>query len=148
MQRKSMPSAHQWLQGGIAPGLVRHLADLCALASWLEGELPSSLGLHCHLINLRGHTVILGASSPVWASRLRFHADQLLAAMQRDLPLRVSKVQVKVSPKPSENKPSINRAAGFSSDTSRLLLQTARSLDHPGLRDALARLATHAVKPE
>ncbi len=146
MRQKSIRSAYRWLEGSVAPGLINRMSDLSTLAIWLETQLPSPLNRECHLINLRGPTLVIGASSPVWAARIRFQTSRLIAAIQRDLPFAVQKVQVKVLNVPPEQEPSTKRAVRLSAGTAALLLQTAHDVNHPKLSASLSRLAAHAAQ--
>jgi hypothetical protein len=143
MRQKSIRSAYRWLAGSIDSGLVNRMSDLSTLAVWLENQLPSPLNQECRLINLRGSTLVIGASSPVWAARVRFQTSRLIAAIRRDLPFAVRKVQVKVLNAPPEQNASTKRAVRLSPNTAELLLQTARDINHPKLSAALSRLAAH-----
>jgi len=148
MTQTSVRSAFQWLEGSIDPCLISRMSDLATLSIWLESQLPSPLNQECHLINLRGSTLVIGAFSPVWAARVRFQCPRLLATIERELPFVVRKIQVKVLPAKPQQKQGTYRAMKMTSDAARLLLQTARNLDHPRLSAALSRLAAHAPESE
>lgn len=146
MRGESLQSAGQWIEGTLDPRLISRITNLSMLADWLKNELPSPLSQECQLINLRGSTLVIGAGSPAWAARLRFQTPRLLEVMSRDLPFEVRKIQVKVLSARPASTSSTKRAVRVSPDTAELLRQTARSLNHPVLSAALARLAAHAAQ--
>jgi hypothetical protein len=63
--------------------IVRHARDMGALLRVLQQALPGDAASSIIAANIRddGELVIL-ASSPAWAAKLRFEADRLMAAAQ------------------------------------------------------------------
>ena len=61
--------------------IVRRARDLGELAAALQRSLPQDQAAGIRSANIRdnGELVVL-AASPAWAARLRFEADQLMAA--------------------------------------------------------------------
>jgi hypothetical protein len=84
------------------PGALGRLADSaqqrCDLAGLLRAALPADSAAALLGVNLREDgTLVLTASSPAWASRLRFESGQLLARAQERLP-EARRVRVRVLP--------------------------------------------------
>jgi hypothetical protein len=69
--------------GGALEDLVQRAEGMDRLMSRLKKGLEPGLALHLKGVNLRpdGQLVLI-AESPAWAARLRFEADQLMAAAQ------------------------------------------------------------------
>jgi len=122
-------------------GLLAQARALSRLEHRLLTLLPEPLKPHCHVLAVRGRTLVLAADSPVWASRLRFHAPQLQRQLARCGAL--DKVRVRVRP------PSADAAAPQSRRSLRprnragneSLRQAARTVSDPELKSALLRLA-------
>ena len=66
--------------GGLGD-IVRHARDMGELVNRLQQALPDDIGQQVLAANVRdnGELVVL-ASSPAWAAKLRFEADALLQA--------------------------------------------------------------------
>ena len=108
--------------------------------SLLRQSLPAAVAENCRLANVDRERLVFLVSSPVWKSKLRLHGDALLsAAAAAGLPVRTLVVKVvapppdvagNVSPKP------LSQAVRDS------LRSTAQSVEDPGLRAQLLKLAS------
>ena len=77
--------------------VVRKAREMGDLVTRLQESLGAEAGAHVRAANIRDDgTLVVLASSPAWASRLRFEEDRLLAAA-RDSGADVSACQVRVS---------------------------------------------------
>ena len=77
--------------------LAREAADRVALADCLREALGAELGHNLSAANLREDgTLVLLASGPEWATRMRFEADRLLRLCREKYP-RAARVRVRVS---------------------------------------------------
>lgn len=80
--------------------LVRQARDMSGLADRLQAVLPPEFRPHLVAANLKeSGELVLVASSPPWAARLRFEAEGLLEAA-RAAGAEASRVSVKVARKP------------------------------------------------
>ncbi len=78
--------------GALAEAAERHLD----LATQVRAALGEPLGSFVAACNLRPDgTLIVTATSPEWAARLRFEAEAILSASRRQFPA-VSRVKVRV----------------------------------------------------
>ena len=82
--------------GGLGE-IIRHAQDMDELLQCLQQQLPEESAANILSANVRddGELVIL-ASSPAWAARIRFEADSLMAAA-RQSGAEVSSCKVRVS---------------------------------------------------
>ena len=66
--------------GGLGE-IIRHAQDMGELLQCLQQQLPDEIAANILSANVRddGELVVL-ASSPAWAAKLRFEADKLMAA--------------------------------------------------------------------
>lgn len=106
--------------------------------------LPADLAAHCKVMNLKNEILILATSSSAWAARLRFAMPELIKQLGCQHALNLRTVQVRVEPdeveiqKVKHHQPTLSMASGT------LLAQTAQSVNHPALQEALYRLAAKA----
>lgn len=91
----------------------------------------------------KGRQLILYASSPVWASRLRFGSRALREALRKQ-GMRIDKVTVRIMLEPGV-RAGTRQAGGrrLSSQNARLIQQLAGDVTDPALQSALERLAKH-----
>jgi hypothetical protein len=143
MHHKTPIRCSRLLENASLPVLER-VQKLQRLEQAVLQVLPAELAAHCKVMNLRKETLVLCTTSSAWAARLRFAAPELCKQLQCQFSLKPRAVQVRIQPETYESplihieKPRLSLTSGD------LLAQTARTVDHPGLRDALYRLAAKA----
>jgi hypothetical protein len=123
------------------------LVRLIERAQWLDRldgdlrqNLPAAVAEHCRLANVDRDKLVFQVSAPVWKSRLRLHGDALLgAAAAAGLSVRALVVKV-VAPAPMS--PGDVAAKPLSQAVRDSLRATAQSVDDPGLRAQLLKLAS------
>jgi hypothetical protein len=106
----------------------------------IRRALEPDLRPHCLHATLEGGRLTLVSDSPVWASRLRFGAPGLMAALAGERP--VTEVRVRVAPQAAARsglatQPAVTLSAGTVSH----LLGAAESMEDPDLAAALRHLA-------
>lgn len=133
-------------------GLKKLLAKIRrqqALLELVRQQLPANVAKHCTDLHMQGTSITLFADSPVWASKLRFLAPNLLSQLRKNNPgianLNVHSVPARHSKTTQKRRP--HRTARHTQQGAATIDQSARSISHPGLKKALQKLAT-AVKPE
>lgn len=123
--------------GRLLEGLDRDIALQRRVRSALESELRP----HCLHAILEAGRLTLVSDSPVWASRLRFCAPGIVAALGGDAPA-VTEVRVRVAPQAAgRSGPTRRPALILSAETVAHLLGAAAATDDPELAAALRRLA-------
>jgi hypothetical protein len=123
------------------------LVRLIERAQWLDrldGELrqnlPAAVAQHCRLANVDRDKLVFQVSGPVWKSKLRLHGDALLgAAAAAGVPVRTLVVKV-MAPPPGP--PDSVASKPLSQAVRESLRSTAQSVDDPGLRAQLLKLAS------
>ena len=103
--------------------------------------LPAELGAHCNVVNLKNEILVLATPSPAWAGRLRFAVPDLLKQLKCQFSLEIARAELKIQPERIENQPVKKPGMRLSMASATLLAQTAQSIKHPPLREALYRLA-------
>jgi hypothetical protein len=141
-QNNASPCA-KILQNANLP-LLERARSLQRLEQAVLRLLTEDLAAHCSVMNLKKETLILGVRSSAWAARLRFAAPEIIKQLQCQLSLAVTGIEVRIIPETLDIQPVNRRPEGMSMDNATLLAQTAEGVDHPGLREALYRLAAKA----
>ena len=143
MPRKDAVSCSRILAAAALPVLER-ARKLQRLEQTVLLLLPKNLSAHCKVQNLKSEILILTTGSPAWAARLRFAVPDLIDQLEYQLALTLRDIHIKIEPETLElqslnqHKPQLSMASGS------LLAQTARSVNHPALQEALYRLAAKA----
>jgi hypothetical protein len=126
--------------GRLLDGLERDIR----LQRRVRRALEVDLRPHCLHATLEAGRLTLVSDSPVWASRLRFAAPGLLAALEGDGPA-VQEVRVRVAPPAAvPSVPARRPAVTLSPRAVAHLLVAAEAMDDPDLAAALRRLAGSA----
>jgi hypothetical protein len=108
-------------------------------------SLPAELAGYCRVGGIADGCLLLFATTPAWASRLRFEAPRLQKLLARKGLASIRSVQVRIIPE-AESRLHAPRKMRMSRYTARLLEQTARAVQDPRLAQALARLARRGAK--
>ncbi len=143
MRQKTASSCSQILAQAKLPMLER-ARKLSRLERVVLQCLPAELGAHCKVLNLKNEILVVAIASPAWAGRLRFAAPELLKQLRCQFSLNVTRVELKIQPDKVEIQPVKNKPMQLSMANATLLAQTARSIRHPALQEALYRLAAKA----
>ena len=131
--------------GGCA-ALLQQSQRLLHLTRTLQEHLPEPLNRHCTVANIHNDSLVLLTDSPVWSSRLRFHAPALLRELERRHAVHLTSVRIRINP-PEQVRPAApSRKPQMSATTADLLRQVASTLDDPALGAALRRLALNYKK--
>jgi hypothetical protein len=132
--------------GGCA-ALLHQSQRLLQLTRTVQEHLPEPLNRHCTVANINHDNLVLLTDSPVWSSRLRFHAPALLRELERRHAVHLTKIQIRINP-PEQGRPApLSHKPRMSATTAGLLRQVASTLDDPALGAALRRLALNYKKP-
>ncbi|MEJ2452557.1 MAG: DciA family protein [Candidatus Thiodiazotropha sp.] len=131
---------------GTLTQLHKQLAQQERLAQQVRALLPSPLDEQLLAAVLNGRVLSLLVSSPVWASRLRYLAPQLLRQLrQQGLP--VEQLRPRILPARSDAKrPARHHRPGLSPESANVLRQAADALEAGPLQEALRRLSRHHRK--
>jgi hypothetical protein len=137
------PSPPQALQAASDAGM----AGLIARARWLDELdqnlrrcLPAALADQCRLANVDRENLVFLVNAPVWKAKLRLEADALLrAADAAGLQVRTLVIKVAAALPIS---PGVTAALPLSQAVRESLRTTAQSVDDPGLRAQLLKLAS------
>lgn len=112
--------------------------------------LDPHLRHYCRVVNLIGGRMVIVTANSSIATHIKLRSAALLAQFQKDDLLKTfqyihSKVERPPPSQTQENKP-LKHIDPLSEDASNALLETAQSIDHPGLQHAIMRIAKHTKK--
>lgn len=135
------------IDGTIPVHLAQHAGQLRALEDALGDCLPAECCGHCRVAGIFGDTLVLLVDSPSWSARLRFYSARIISHFHHAGKPRVARVRTRVG-RPPANGPGPPRRdppLRMPQASARGFAELARATDDPQLRDALARLAAHAM---
>ncbi|HEB81937.1 MAG TPA: DUF721 domain-containing protein [Gammaproteobacteria bacterium] len=145
----------------INPKFVIQARKLSQFNRLLQEILPPECRPHVEVANIRQQSLMLITDSPVWTTRLRQLSPKILAFIRDNIPdtqgihhVQIStrypaaKTAVAVTPdkKRMQNASTEKTQPAISQKTARLLSQSADSIQHHALKNALLKLARHAAK--
>ncbi len=119
--------------------LARMLQQQQSLLDQIRQLLPKPLQQHCIHARISGARLVLHTDSPVWGTRLRFHAPQILQAARRQAP-NLNKLDIRIF-LPDSIRPDRKPLGSLPEKTAALLRQLADSIDDQAIRAALKRLS-------
>ncbi len=126
-------------------GMLQRCQRLRALEQRLYDCLDISVSGHCRLLNVQGRRLVLGVSSPAWASRIRYQIPALLTCVQRLEGMEgVEGIDLRVLPKeaaPREARKRDYQPMQLSRHSAQLIDSCAEHIDDEALRRALKHLA-------
>jgi hypothetical protein len=123
--------------------LGRQLSNQQALADQVRALLPSPLNSLIRAAVLETRTLSLFVDSPVWASRLRYLAPELIRQLKRQ-DLIIDQVRTRIVPESRRKRSSHEQHQLLLSEQSaELLRKTAATLTDEPLREAMLRLSSH-----
>ncbi len=123
--------------------LLLQARRLQKLTHVLHQTLPPECIGHFHVARLRQDSLHIITDSPVWTTRLRQLASQIIDTVQQNCSQRILHVQIssriRYQPVKPPSRPKIKRQ--LSQKASEQILQSASCIEDDELRHALTRLA-------
>lgn len=134
-------------------GEVEHLVtqtnELKRLTRLLQAELNPSLAPHCHVARLAPPHLTVVVDSPAWSTRLRYQSTGLMRqlAKKHHIFQNVTDIEIKIYPARLQRRAPSSVPRHISSSAATVITDMANSIDDPGLKQALLRLASRSSKP-
>jgi len=124
---------------------MQRARQLNCVASAIKEFLPEAIASHCQPGNISNDTLFVYASSPAWATRLRYFAPELVKYLKSRPRIKgIRHICVIVQPKLAESTPpNVKPRRRLSQKSAALLRHAAAAADSPRLSAALQRLARH-----
>lgn len=116
-----------------------------------HGCVSEPLASHVRPVRYTAGLLFVHVDTPAWASRLRHQQPALVTALRRVPAFRdLADLRVRVVPRESSS-PAVKTAprspSRLSAEAAKAVAQAARTIDNPGLRAALERLAQASGGP-
>jgi len=128
---------------GLLAQLKKQLAQQQTLLEQVRASLPSPLNEQLLSAVLNSRTLTLLVHSPVWASRLRYLAPQLLRQL-RQQGLVIEQIRPRIVPaQGAKRQTQARQPVVLSPHSAESLRQAADALKHGPLQEALRRLSRH-----
>lgn len=127
--------------------LYRQVQHLNALEQQIIQMLPPQFVPHCQLGSVNNETVVLITDKSALATLLRYQSARLCKQISKHLGVTISRVTVKVRPlQQLKITPPARLNNSLAPHNARLIHDSAQSIDHAPLRQAMERLATRKLK--
>lgn len=123
--------------------LMQKASYLNRLQQCLNIYLSTTLQEHCAVASFQNGVLTILMTSAQWATRMRYQQNKLKQQLQQHQEFNdISKIIIKVSPKPLKKTEQINDLL-LSLNTATIISETAKGIKDPALKEALERLAKH-----
>jgi hypothetical protein len=124
--------------------LLRKAQENTAQLERIRQYLPADLAGQLCSVSLQGDRINLLVNSPAWANRMRFALPSLRSALGSRHQFKV-KVSLEGNTTQRREKSPAKRVM-LSSRNARAIRESAQSIEHAELREALQRLASHSTR--
>lgn len=126
--------------------LTAQVRQLVVIERLVRACLPADLAEHCQVAGIGDGCLRLATDSPAWAARLRFQGPRLVKQLTHQGLVALHTVQVRIIPLAAKPTPP-SRKPHLAADNAQLLEQTAKTINDPGLAQALRKLARRHSGP-
>jgi hypothetical protein len=146
------PGAMKTLSSQLDPALLARSKRYEKLTLLLRQHLPPECDSHYSVTGIQQQELVIMADSPVWATRLRQLAPQIVEIARQQL-TQLQHVQIKTHFKtttgPSTTSPARTTAPKrhLSQSACQQITSAASGITDEGLKNALLKLARHQQKP-
>lgn len=126
--------------------ILKKALQLKSLNQAVKSSLPTDCRDHIEIAGIRENQLIILTDSPVWQTRLRLYSQTMLEALHQHTGIKLTRVKLRLTP-PTRivpEKPPEQRI--LSSQSAKLIEQTANCVTDSDLQAALHRLSLKAKK--
>jgi hypothetical protein len=126
--------------------LARMLHQQEVLLKQIRQIVPGVMQQHCLHARICGNRLILHTDSPVWATRLRFHGNEIINTLRQQAPA-IRKLDIRIM-LPEPVRPGRPALGSLPEKTALLIGQLADSIDDEAIQAALKRLCYASTNKE
>jgi len=130
----------------INPQILRKTSQLAQLDSLVKSCLPTECQKHISAASIRDHQLILISDSPVWSTQLRLYQNNILEMLKSHGNIHISQIIIKQTYHKLTSTPIVYTRRYLSTDSARLLKQTAETINDAELQKALYNLVEKTTK--
>lgn len=132
------------LPDSLRSALSRRIDEDSRLQHAWHARVPEPLASHAHPVRYAAGLLFVHVDTPAWASRFRHQQPALIASLRSNPVFRaLTNIRFRVIPRkpPISNVPPRSQPTRLSPEAAKVVSQTASTIEDPGLRAALERLA-------
>lgn len=123
--------------------LVKQARNLDKLQHLVHACLPDNCRQHVKIAGIKDNCLLLMVDSPVWSSRIRLYTNHILDMLRQHKLAEVQQIRIRLSQAEPERPEPVFAKRQLDERSSRLIEQTANSIDDAELKQALHKLATN-----
>lgn len=121
--------------------LKKKASGLRELNLHLQVALPAEIHRHVQVAGLHHEILTVEVDSPVWASKIRYLANNLVKQLSTTTGLTIKSVKILIRPTACELNRITRKPLAISGTRAGQFKSLAKSIKHPGLKSALSKLA-------
>lgn len=125
--------------------LVKKARDLDKLEHLVHACLPNNCRQHVKIAGIKDKCLVLIVDSPVWSSRIRLYTNNILDLLKQHKLAEAQKIRIRLSPAEPVKPEQVFEKRHLDERSSKLIEQTADSIDDPALKQALLKLAANKM---
>ena len=107
----------------------------------IRSHLPVELAEHCEFGSIKGSSMIIFSDSAAWATRLRFHSNELVRYLNQEYKYSLTSIKFKIAPIKGKRKKPKPQPFHIDKENINSIRQLSYSVTNEELGDALAHLA-------
>jgi hypothetical protein len=135
--------------GSHLPSTLKQRANrLRELNRHLYSILPAEFHGHIQVANLHRDLITLEADSPAWASRVRYHSNDLTRRLSVTTGLTIKSLKLRIQPAASKPGQIKRKPLTISGHSARRFESLAGAISHPDLKRALLNLSKRNQKSD
>lgn len=123
--------------------LVTKAKELDKLRQIVHACLPDNCKLHVKAAGIKDNSLILTVDSPVWSSRIRLYSNNILELLGQHNIAKIQSIRIRLDQAEPGRPEQKYEKRHLDHSSSKLIEQTAASIDDPDLKQALLKLAAN-----
>jgi hypothetical protein len=129
------------------PAILKQRANwLRELNQNLYSVLPLEFHGHVQVASLHRDLLILEADSPVWASKIRYHSNDLSRRLSVKTGLTIKSIKLRIQPAQTKPDAVKRKSLSISGHSAHQFESLAKSVKHPELKKALLKLSRRSKR--
>ena len=123
--------------------LVKKARDLNKLGHLVHSCLPDNCRPHVQIAGIKDNCLVLIVDSPVWSSRIRLFSNNIMDILKQHKLTEVQQIRIRLSQVEPVKPEKVYEKRHLDERSSKLIEQTADSIEDPELKQALHKLAAN-----
>jgi len=127
----------------LQPNLIKQAQNLKKLQHLVHACLPDNCRPHVKIAGIKDNCLQLLVDSPVWSSRIRLYSNHILDMLREHKLAEIQQIRIRLSQTEPVKPERVFEKRQLDEHSSKLIEQTADSIDDPALKQALQKLAAN-----